>query len=247
MHDNDKICRILLIIPAYNEEKSILKTVHQIESFREHSEDTCVIRYVVINDGSKDDTRRVLEENRIPHIDLLHNLGIGGAVQTGYKYAFEHDYDIAIQFDGDGQHDANYIPNIIAPLLNDESDLCIGSRFVADLSKFKSTKMRRVGINIISRLIRICSGQIIKDPTSGFRAANRKVIAYFSKNYPSEYPEPESIIDLARYGLRVTECPVVMHERAEGESSIKAWSSVYYMINVCLSIMITSIKRKGSL
>ena len=247
MSNKEILCKILLIIPAYNEEKSILRTVHQIDYFREHNESGCLIDYLVINDGSKDRTARVLEVNGIPHINLIHNLGIGGAVQTGYRFAFEHNYDIAIQFDGDGQHDANYIPTIVEPLLNQESDLCIGSRFVSDLSKFKSTKMRRIGINIISRLIRFCSGQIIKDPTSGFRAANRNVIAYFSDNYPSEYPEPESIIDLTKSGFRVTERPVVMHERVEGESSIKAWSSVYYMINVCLSIMITSIKRKRSL
>ena len=239
--------RVLLIVPAYNEERSILKTINQIEDFRGSIENTYWLDYIVINDGSKDKTREILEANNIHHINLMHNLGIGGAVQTGYKYANEHAYDIAIQFDGDGQHDARYISSIIEPLINGSADLCVGSRFVSELSKFKSTKLRRAGINIISGLIRLCSGCIIKDPTSGFRAANRKVIRYFARNYPSEYPEPESIIDLLRNGFQVIERPVEMHERKEGESSIKTWSSIYYMINVCLSILITSLKRKESM
>lgn len=244
MKKSNQKLRVLLIIPAYNEEKSILKTIDQIEDFRNSKDNKYWLGYIVINDGSKDRTRKILEDNNIPHINLLQNLGIGGAVQSGYKYAFEYDYDIAVQFDGDGQHDALYIPDIIDPIVNGNADLCIGSRFVSELSKFKSTKLRRVGINIISGLIQLCSGCIIKDPTSGFRAANRKVIRYFAMNYPSEYPEPESIIDLLRNGFQVIERPVEMHERTEGESSIKAWSSVYYMINVCLSILITSLKRK---
>ena len=222
--------KILLIIPAYNEEENIKKTIEKIENFSDE------IDYIVINDGSTDSTEQILIENKIKHIKLIHNLGIGGAVQTGYKYAYENNYDIAIQFDGDGQHDVNYISNICEPLINGQADMCIGTRYLdKSASEFQSTFMRRFGSNIITTFIKIFAGKKITDPTSGFRAANIKVITEFAKNYPTEYPEPE--------------VPVSMNERTGGVSSIRLWKSVDYMVKVVLAIIVDSIsfrKKRGN-
>ena len=146
------VCKVLIIIPAYNEEKSILKTYNSIINYnKKHNTNFDVI---VINDGSKDNTLKVLKDNNIPYISLFQNLGIGGAVQTGYKYALKNNYDIAVQFDGDGQHDVNYISKIIKPIIDKKANMVIGSRFIEkDFSDFKSSKMRRIGISMISLLI----------------------------------------------------------------------------------------------
>ena len=185
----------------------------------------------------------ILKKNDLPHINLIHNLGIGGAVQTGYKYALEHDYDIAIQFDGDGQHDVRYVKKLIKPILDGEADFTIGSRFVEELSKFKSSKARRIGINIISFFIKLFTGKKIYDTTSGFRAVNKDIIKFFAMYYPIEYPEPVSTTELLKQGKRVKEVSVEMNEREGGVSSIRAWKNAYYMINVILSIVIVSIRR----
>lgn len=235
---------ILLIVPAYNEEDCILNTYQTIVEYNNKHKDK-KMDIIVINDGSRDNTKKILEENNISHVNLVHNLGIGGAVQTGYKYALEHNYDYAVQFDGDGQHDINYVEKILQPLKKEQADLCIGSRFIDDTSDFKSTGARRIGIKIISFLIQTFAHIKITDPTSGFRAANRKVIEHFANSYPREYPEPESIVNLTRLHYKIVERPVKMKERTGGVSSIRAWKTVYYMINVGLSIIVTSLKRKG--
>ena len=227
--------RTLLIIPAYNEEENILNTCNKIKEFSDE------LDFVVINDGSKDNTLKILEENNLNHINLIHNLGIGGAVQTGYKYAYENDYDIAIQFDGDGQHDVTYVPKICEPLIKKEADMCIGTRYLdKSASKFQSTFMRRFGKNIISIIIRICCGKKITDPTSGFRAVNKDIIKLFAKDYPVEYPEPESTVEILRKKYKVVEKPVSMNERQGGKSSINPIKSIDYMIKVSLSIIISS-------
>ena len=235
--------KILLIIPAYNEQENILKTCKKIEESKQN------IDYIVINDGSTDNTEKILQENNINHIKLVKNLGIGGAVQTGYKYAYENNYDIAIQFDGDGQHDVNYVPKICEPLIKGQADMCIGTRYLdKSASKFQSTFMRRLGANIISICIKIFTRKKITDPTSGFRAVNKKVIEEFAKNYPTEYPEPESTVSLLVNGYKVEEVPVSMNERTGGVSSIRLWKTVDYMIKVVLAIIIDSIsfrKRGG--
>ena len=231
--------KILLIIPAYNEEENIAETIRKITEFSNE------IEYIVINDGSKDNTQKVLEEKNIKHIKLIRNLGIGGAVQTGYKYAYENNYDIAIQFDGDGQHDINYIPNICEPLISGQADMCIGTRYLdKSESKFQSTFMRRLGANIISTVIKICCGKKITDPTSGFRAVNKKIIEEFANNYPTEYPEPESTVSLLINGYKVKEIPVSMNERTGGVSSIRLWKTVDYMVKVVLAIIVDSISIK---
>lgn len=234
--------KVLLIIPAYNEQENILKTVQTIKEYSEE------IDYVVINDGSTDNTEQILTENNINHVKLVHNLGIGGAVQTGYKYAYENNYDIAIQFDGDGQHDVNYVPNICKPLIDGQADMCIGTRYLdKSASEFQSTFMRRLGANIISIFIRLLCGKKITDPTSGFRAVNSNVIKEFAKSYPTEYPEPESTVSLLVNGYKVQEVPVSMNERTGGVSSIRLWKTVDYMVKVVLAIIVDSIsfRRKG--
>ena len=235
--------KVLLIIPAYNEEENILETIKKIKEYSEE------IDYIVINDGSTDNTEDILVQNNINHIKLVNNLGIGGAVQTGYKYAYENDYDIAIQFDGDGQHDVNYVPQICEPLINGQADMVIGTRYLdKSESKFQSTFMRRLGTNIISTFIKLFTGKKITDPTSGFRATNKNVIKVFAQDYPTEYPEPESTVSLLVSGYKVLEIPVSMNERTGGVSSIRLWKTVDYMAKVVLAIIIDSIsfrKRGG--
>lgn len=226
--------KVLLIIPAHNEEASIKKTISSIKNYD----------YIVINDGSTDHTKQILEENHYNHLDLCFNLGIGGAVQTGYKYAYKNNYDIAIQFDADGQHDVGSIKDLIKPIINNEADFTIGSRFIRKNSdNFKSSFLRRVGIRLISNVIFIFSRKRIYDTTSGFRAASKDIIKYFAKYYPKEYPEPISDFELIKLGFRVTEVPVKMHEREAGKSSIHSWKSAYYVINVLISIFIIKIRR----
>lgn len=238
--------RILIILPAYNEQDTILNTIRSLENYLHGSGEDKInfVDYVVINDGSTDCTEGILLDNQISHIRLISNLGIGGAVQTGYKYAKEHSYDIAIQYDGDGQHDPEYLPSILEPVVNG-ADMCIGSRFIGNASDFKSTAARRAGIKMISWAIRLVTGTKIYDPTSGFRAVGRRIIEEFAEHYPQEYPEPESIVELLKQGYQVEEVPVRMIERKAGRSSIRAFKTVYYMITVCLSIVITGMKKRG--
>lgn len=234
--------KILLIIPAYNEEECILNTYENIIDYNKKNKTNYDI--IVINDGSKDNTELILRKHNIPHIQLIQNLGIGGAVQTGYKYAYDNNYDIAVQYDGDGQHDVSCVDKIIEPIINGKTNLVIGSRFVEkDDNNFKSTFARRVGINIISFFIKIFTGKKIYDPTSGFRAADKKIISLFAGNYPTEYPEPISEVSVLKKGYNIKEVLVKMHERQGGKSSIHAWKNVYYMINVSISMFVESIKR----
>lgn len=237
--------RILLIIPAYNEEKAIKKVYNGIIDYNKKNKTNYDV--MVINDGSKDNTEKILVENNIPHIKLIHNLGIGGAVQTGYKYALENDYDIAIQFDGDGQHNVEYVKNLIEPIIKNEADLVIGSRFVDKNSTgFKSTFARLIGIRIISSFIKLTTKKRIYDCTSGFRACNKKTIEHFSHTYPTEYPEPVSSVDLFKNKYNIKEVPVVMNERKEGTSSIKSYKKAYYMINVILSIFVLWLRGENN-
>ena len=226
----------LVIIPAYNESSNILNTVQDI---RKKAPD---FDYIVINDCSKDDSLEILKKNNLNYIDLPVNLGIGGAVQTGYKYAMENDYDIAVQVDGDGQHDPIYLSDLLNSLIEEKADMVIGSRFIENQG-FQSTFMRRLGIVYFTRLIKILTGKIITDPTSGFRMAGRKVIEQFATKYPKDYPEPESIVTLLKNDMMVVEVPVKMKARQGGESSIKISNSIYYMIKVSLAIFIEASKK----
>lgn len=236
--------KVLLIIPAYNEEESILNTINNIKQNKDKF--TFDVDYIVINDGSTDSTSKILSENNIEHIDLLLNLGIGGAVQTGYMYAEKMNYDIAVQFDGDGQHDISSLPNLVLPLIDNEADIIVGSRFINPASSdFKTTFMRRFGIKIISFIIFITTGKRIFDTTSGYRAANKKVISYFANRYPVKYPEPESIVHLIKRKYRFKEVGVNMFERQGGKSSITPIKSIRYMIEVCSVILISTLMKEG--
>lgn len=236
-----KETKILLIIPAYNEEENIEKTYSEIIKYNKKKNNHYDV--IVINDGSKDKTEDILKLNNIPHINLIHNLGIGGAVQTGYKYALENDYDIAVQFDGDGQHDINYVKDMVKPIIDGKADFVIGSRFVKKISKFQTTHARRIGINIISFFIKLFTGKKIYDTTSGFRACNKDIIKMFANGYVTEYPEPITTVQVLKNKYRLEEIPVEMKERTGGVSSIHTWKNIYYMVNVILSIIVVSMRR----
>lgn len=226
----------LVIIPAYNERGSIEKTVNDILS------NSKTFDYVIINDCSTDDTRKICEEKNFHIVNLPVNLGIGGAVQTGYMYAKERGYDIAVQFDGDGQHSARYLDDMAEYLEKEELDMVIGSRFITK-EGFQSSGMRRVGIKYFTGLIKMFTGKKITDPTSGMRMVNRNMIEFFAKSYPKDYPEPESEVTILSMGKKVAEIPVVMNEREEGTSSISLSKSVYYMIKVSIAIVFARIRK----
>lgn len=241
--EGDKM-KVLVIVPAYNEEASIVKTSQSIEEYKKKANFT--LDYIVINDGSTDSTGNILEKNSIPCIHLIKNLGIGGAVQTGYIYAYENGYDIAVQFDGDGQHDIYSLDTLIAPIVNDNYDFVIGSRFTkGSPSDFKTSFSRRMGINLISFFIKLKTGKEVLDVTSGYRAANRTVTEMFAKSYPRKYPEPETNAYLLLLDRKVTEVGVKMFEREEGKSSITPIKSVRYMVEVLISIILLN-KNRGN-
>lgn len=226
--------KVLIIIPAYNESQNIETVVDNIiDNYPQYD-------YVVINDGSRDDTRDVCRRRGYEYINLSINLGIGGAVQTGYKYARDKGYDIAVQIDGDGQHDIAFLEEMLPVLEKDKADIIIGSRFL-EKEGFQTSASRRTGIKILSILIFICTGKKIKDVTSGFRAINKHFIDIYADNYPTDYPEPEAIVEAVMHGGRIKEWPVVMKERENGSSSINFVKSVYYMIKVTLAILICRI------
>ena len=221
--------RVLIIIPAYNEAENIVDTVQGVVD--------AGYDYVVVNDGSKDNTLSVCRANDINVIDLPQNLGIGGAVQTGHM-----DYDVDIQLDGDGQHDPAYLGKLVAEIQNG-ADLVIGSRFLEQTEGFQSTFMRRVGITWLSFWIKLLTGKRITDPTSGFRACGRRATNLFAQSYPIDYPEPDSIAHALRLGMDVREVSVEMRERQGGVSSIGGFKSVYYMIKVTLAISVACMTR----
>ncbi|MBS5147582.1 MAG: glycosyltransferase family 2 protein [Collinsella intestinalis] len=226
--------RVLVIIPAYNEEEAILTTVSSVVE--------AGYDYVVVNDGSTDKTLELCRANGVNVLDLPSNLGIGGAVQSGHKYAQRNGYDVDVQFDGDGQHDVAYIPDLLSSI-DKGNDVVVGSRFIEEPKGFQSTLMRRIGKTWLAFLIRLFVGLNVTDPTSGFRACGKKAIELYSAEYPTDYPEPESLVVATRSGLSVGEVPVVMRERQGGSSSIGLVSSVYYMIKVTLAIAIATFSK----
>ncbi len=233
----DEKNRRLVIIPAYNEEDNILNIVAEIKKKAPDFD------YVVVNDHSIDDTIRKCREMKINVIDLPINLGIGGAVQTGYKYAYIKNYDYAVQLDGDGQHDPAYLEMMLDRIVDNNADMIIGSRFI-EKKGFQSSATRRFGIRYFTVVIRLLTGSVITDPTSGFRMVNRKIIEKFAKNYPGDYPEPESIVSVLKTGGRVIEVPVEMRERQGGVSSINIKRSIYYMVKVTIAIIMERIRKE---
>ena len=223
--------KILVIIPCYNEEANIVSTVERLRA-------TCPqVDFLIINDCSTDRSAELLAEHSYPFLDLPVNLGIGGGVQCGYRYARANGYDVAVQMDGDGQHDPAYLNKVVGPVARGEMDMCIGSRFIKK-EGFQTSFMRRVGIRFLSWLIHLLCGKRVLDVTSGFRACNARMTAYFARHYAIDYPEPEAILAASLAGFSVGEAPVIMKERQGGVSSIHSFKSAYYMIKVSLALII---------
>lgn len=227
--------KVLIIIPAYNEEKTIEKVVDELKG---HNFD---YDYLIVNDGSTDKTGEICLARGFNAIHLPINLGVGGGMQAGYKYAYENGYDIAMQMDGDGQHDPGFIPALIAPVSDNSADYVIGSRYL-EKKGFQSSCLRRQGIKLLNSIIYLFSKLRIKDATSGFRVVNRELIRLFSQNYAQDYPEPEAIIQAAARGYRIMELPVIMRERIAGESFVNQWSALYYIIKVTMSIAVSGVR-----
>jgi glycosyltransferase involved in cell wall biosynthesis len=226
-----RVVRVAAIVPAYNEARNLPRLAEALRG-RAPACDVCVV-----DDGSTDGTAEVAGSLGWTVLRLPMNLGIGGAVQVGYLWAFERGYDVAVQVDGDAQHDPAYLEALLAPIADGRADLVVGSRFLSD-GGFKSTRVRRAGIRYLSWLLRLRCRARVTDPTSGFRAAGRKAIELFARYYPSDYPEPEAIALASRAGLRLAEVPVRMQERPHGRSSITAMRSVYYLVKVSLALVV---------
>ena len=227
----------IVIIPAYNEISNIRTTVQDI---LDHAPG---FDYVIINDCSQDGTMRFCTEQGMNIINLPVNLGIGGAVQTGYLYAWRNGYDVAVQFDGDGQHDASYLNEMADFLREQQADMVIGSRYIKK-EGFQSSGIRQFGIRYFSALIKLLTGKRVTDPTSGMRMVNRDVMKIYSEDYPVDYPEPESVVTILRMGKKVSEIPVIMRERQGGVSSISPRKAVYYMIKVTLAILMECLRKR---
>lgn len=223
--------KCLIIIPAYNEAENIEKVVDNlIENYPQYD-------YLIVNDGSTDDTKKICRCSHYQVLNLPINLGIGGAVQAGYRYAWENGYDAAAQIDGDGQHDVAFLAGMLELLEEGRADEVIGSRFV-EKEGFQSSHLRRIGIRLLSLLGWILTGVRVKDITSGYRVVNKKFIRIFADDYPADYPEPEAMVIVAVHGGKIMEYPVVMRDREKGESSITFKKSVYYMCKVTLAMLI---------
>lgn len=236
--------RVLIIIPAYNEESNISRVVHTVTDFAA-SYTRHQVDYIVINDGSTDSTEAICRQEGFETVNLIQNLGIGGAVQTGYMFAQQFDYDAAVQFDGDGQHDILSLDALLRPIENGSANFVIGSRYLNNSSDFRSTFLRRLGSSFLARTIRLLTGFRPTDPTSGYRVADRASIRVFAQDYPADYPEPESLVILLKHKLRLQEVGVNMFERLGGVSSISPLKSVRYMFKVSLAILCTSLRKGG--
>ncbi|HHJ8307582.1 TPA: glycosyltransferase family 2 protein, partial [Streptococcus pyogenes] len=221
----------LIIIPAYNESSNIVNTIRTIES------DAPDFDYIIIDDCSTDNTLAICQKQGFNVISLPINLGIGGAVQTGYRYAQRCGYDVAVQVDGDGQHNPCYLEKMVEVLVQSSVNMVIGSRFITK-EGFQSSFARRIGIKYFTWLIALLTGKKITDATSGLRLIDRSLIERFANHYPDDYPEPETVVDVLVSHFKVKEIPVVMNERQGGVSSISLTKSVYYMIKVTLAILV---------
>ena len=229
--------KMLIILPAYNEAGNIARVLEELR--RLAPEYDCV----AVNDGSTDDTAAICRAQGCRVLSLSVNLGIGGAMQTGYRYAARGGYDIAVQVDGDGQHDPAYLAAMLEKLVTEDADMVVGSRFLEG-EGYQSTMLRRWGIRYFSFLIRLLTGKTITDPTSGFRMARKALIEAFAEDYPQDYPEPQSLVHLLRQGKKVVEIPVQMRRRGGGSSSIGPGASLYYLVKVTLAILLEEMKRR---
>jgi glycosyltransferase involved in cell wall biosynthesis len=228
---------LVAIVPAWNEAEVIGIVVGEIKRVRSD------IEVVVVDDASQDDTAEVAEEHGATVLRLPFNVGIGGAVQTGFRYALEQGYARAVRLDGDGQHDASQIPRILAPIEEGAADLVIGSRFVDPGGTYRPPFARRMGIRVFARLVSLLGGQRVTDTTSGFVALDRAGIELFAAQYPHDYPEVESTLVALRSGLRLAQVQVEMRERTTGTSSITFVRSLYYIVKVTLALLVASLRR----
>jgi glycosyltransferase involved in cell wall biosynthesis len=230
--------RRVAIVPALNEEHTIGSVIAELRAFDPG------LDVVVVDDGSADGTSRVARGAGARVLRLPFNLGIGGAVQTGFRFAFEHGYDVAVRVDGDGQHDPSQLGSVLRPVLNGEADIAVGSRFAdAATSGYRSSRSRRLGIRLLAWVVSHIVGRRVTDTTSGFQALNREGIALFARDYPHDYPEVEATVMVFRHRLRLVEVPVEMRERGGGRSSITTLRSVYYMVKVLLAIFVGLFRR----
>ncbi len=226
--------KVLIVVPAYNEALNIEKTIKDIK------ENSCY-DYIIVNDCSTDNTEEICINNKYNYLSLPVNYGLSSAIQMGMKYAKKYNYDTVIQFDGDGQHSAKYLEDIVKKMENDNCDIVIGSRFV---NKKKPKSIRMFGSNIIEFIIRLTTGKKIKDPTSGMRGYNKKAIDEFINN-PSLTPEPDTLVYFYKKGLKIEEVQVEMKEREFGESYLNTLKSIEYMFNMVFSILfIRNFSRK---
>jgi glycosyltransferase involved in cell wall biosynthesis len=231
------VSRIVAIVPAWNEAGAIGVVVDEILAFDSS------IDVVVIDDASADETVAIAERHGATVLPLLFNVGIGGAVQTGFRYARDEGYEIAVRLDGDGQHDASELEKLFEPIRAGEADLVIGSRFVDPDGSYRPPFARRVGIRVFAGLVSLLGGQKVTDTTSGFSAMNRAGIELFATEYPHDYPEVEATLVALRSGLRLTQVQVEMRERQAGTSSITFVRSLYYIVKVMLALLVASLRR----
>jgi glycosyltransferase involved in cell wall biosynthesis len=231
--------RKLAIVPAFNEAESIGDVIDEIRT----SDPSLDV--LVVDDGSGDETCDVAAQHGAEVVRLPFNLGIGGAVQTGFRYAADLGYELVVRVDGDGQHDPGQISLLMPPVLADEADICVGSRF-AGPGGYRSSATRRVGIRVLARTVSLLTGQKLTDTTSGFQVLNRRAIELFAEDYPHDYPEVEAAVMLHKHRLRLVEVPVTMRERAAGVSSITALRSVYYMAKVLLAVLVGMLRRPAT-
>jgi glycosyltransferase involved in cell wall biosynthesis len=229
--------RRVAIVPALNEELALPRVIDELRVFDPG------LDVVVVDDGSVDRTAAVAAALGARVLRLPFNLGIGGAVQTGFRYAFEHGYDLAVRVDGDGQHDPAQLVRVLEPVLRGEADIAVGSRFAVGGEGYRSSRTRRVGIRLLAWVVSRIVGQRVTDTTSGFQALNRQGIALFARDYPHDYPEVEATVMVFRHRLRLVEVPVTMRERGGGRSSITAVRSIYYMLKVLLAIFVGLFRR----
>lgn len=229
--------KILVIVPAFNEEQTIREVILNIRSYLGRAD------ILIVNDGSTDATGAIAREENALLLEHPYNMGIGATMQTGFLYAVQNGYDIAVQIDGDGQHNPAFLPSLVQPILDGGSNLVIGSRYL-QRKGFQSTFLRKLGIRFFTFLIRVFIGQKVTDPTSGFRAMDRKAFGLFSRDYPPDYPEVEALISAHKNGLVFKEIPTVMNHRQGGTSSIGILSALYYMVKVTLSVSIGLLRRR---
>jgi glycosyltransferase involved in cell wall biosynthesis len=230
--------RAIALVPAFNEQGTIAAVVAEVRAF------DAELEILVIDDGSHDRTAEIARRAGARVLRLPFNLGIGGAVQTGFRYAFENGFELAVRVDGDGQHDPSQLAAVVGPVVRGETDIAVGSRYLgAKAEGYRSSATRRLGIRLLARVVSLLTRQRITDPTSGFQALNRKAIMLFAADYPHDYPEVEAIVLVERHRLRLVEVPIAMRPRTAGQSSIRTLSSVYYMVKVLLALFVGSFRR----